>query len=131
MSDFSFPKSERICNKYDIDLIFDNGASVRDGSIVLRYAFRESSENELSQKVLVVVPKKRVRMAVDRNKLKRQLREIYRLNKTKAKIDPAIGKTILIAIIYSGKPEAHYALLETNYLGAMAKIKKELARTAG
>ncbi|NEN23519.1 ribonuclease P protein component [Cryomorpha ignava] len=131
MSAFSFPKSERICNKHDIDLLFENGASVRDGSIVLRFAFRESVENELTQKVLVVVPKKRVRRAVDRNKLKRQIREIYRLNKINQKIEAAPGKTILIAIIYTGKPEAEYAQIEKNYLQAGAKIKKELTRGTG
>lgn len=131
MSGFTFPKSERICNKHDIELLFEQGASVRDGSIVLRYLFRESAENELAQKVLVVVPKKRVRRAVDRNKLKRQIREIYRLNKINQQIEVTAGKALLIAIIYSGKPEAEYRQLETNYLLAKAKIKKELARSNG
>lgn len=130
MSVFSFPKSERICNKHDIDLLFEKGASVRDGIIVLRYAFRESVQNEPQNQVLVVVPKKRVRKAVDRNKLKRQIREIYRLNKQTKKIDIPQGKTLLLAIIYSGKPEAEYAQLENCYLKAGVKMAKELTRSA-
>lgn len=131
MSAFSFPKSERICNKHDIELLFENGLSVRDGIIVLRYAIRERIENELNQKVLVVVPKKRVRRAVDRNKLKRQIREIYRLNKVNQKIEVTAGKTILVAIIYSGKPVAEYNQLEDSYLRAKAKMNIELARSPG
>lgn len=131
MSVFSFPKSERIVNKHDIELLFENGLSVRDGIIVLRYVFRESAENELTQKILVVVPKKRVRKAVDRNKLKRQIREIYRLNKGNQKIEVTAGKTLLTAIIYSGKPEAEYSDLESNYLQAKKKMNKELARSTG
>jgi len=131
MSNFSFPKSERICNKHDIDLLFENGTSVRDGIIVLRYAFRKSVDNEVRQQVLVVVPKKRVRQAVDRNKLKRQIREIYRLNKLASKIEPVPGKILLLAIIYSGKSEAEYAQIENCYLQARDKIIKELQRNNG
>lgn len=132
MSAFSFPKSERICNKHDIDLLFSNAAgAVREGSLALRYAFRESEINEVSQKVLIVVPKKRVKKAVDRNRLKRQIRELYRLNKNERQVDLISQKTLLIAIIYIGKPEAEYRELEKFYRPAWAKIKKALMRSTG
>lgn len=127
MSTFRFPKSERICNKGDIDFLFGKSKSLRKGSIILRFAFRESIENEPREKVLIVVPKKRVKRAVDRNKLKRQLREIYRLNRTpenESEINQ--NRTLLIALIYSGEPKAEYSILEKQFNQAMAKMWIEL-----
>ena len=97
------------------------------GSIILRYIFRESVNNESINQVLIVVPKKRVRKAVDRNKIKRQLREIYRLNQEAFKVENPIRKTLLMACIYAGPVEANYQELEKNYLNAKEKMKKELA----
>ena len=128
MSNFRFPKAQRICNKNDIDLLFGKAESVRKASIILRYIFRESVNDESLQQVLIVVPKKRVRKAVDRNKIKRQLREIYRLNQETFKVENPIGKTLLVACIYVGQPEANYQDLEKNYLNAKEKMKNEAVR---
>ena len=127
MSNFRFPKAQRICNKKDIELLFGKAESVRNGAIILRYIFRESGNNESRQQVLIVVPKKRVRKAVDRNRIKRQIREIYRLNQEAFKVDNPTGKTLLMACIYVGQVEADYHELEKNYLNAKEKLKKELA----
>ena len=127
MSNFRFPKSQRICNKKDIELLFGKAESVRKGAIILRSIFRESAKNESLQQVLIVVPKKRVRKAVDRNRIKRQIREIYRLNQEAFKVENPTGKTLLIACIYVGQVDSDYHELEKNYLNAKEKLKKELA----
>jgi len=126
MSNFRFPKAQRICNKNDIGLLFGKAESVRQGSIILRCIFRESVNHEDLQQVLIVVPKKKVRKAVDRNRIKRQLREIYRLNQEVFKIENPKGKTLLMACIYAGNPVANYHDLEKNYLKAKEKMQKEL-----
>lgn len=126
MSNFRFPKADRICNKNDIELLFGKSESVRKGSIILRYIFRGSVNNESLQQILIVVPKKRVRKAVDRNRIKRQLREIYRLNQEFFKVENPMGKTLLVACIYAGQPEANYHELEKNYLNAKERLKMEL-----
>src|SRR5690554_3315158 len=122
MAQFRFPKAQRICNKKDIDLLFSNAQSVRQGSIMLRYAFRESHSDEAQQQILIVVPKKRVRSAVNRNKIKRQLREIYRLNKEVLKTADPKGKTLLMACIYTGNEKTGYHELEKHFRQAMEKI---------
>lgn len=127
MSKFRFQKVQRICNKNDIELLFGKAESVRNGSIILRYVFRESVNNESVQQVLIVVPKKRVRKAVDRNKIKRQLRELYRLNQEAFKVENPTGKTLLVACIYAGRPETNYHELEKNYLNAKEKVINNLA----
>jgi ribonuclease P protein component len=60
----------------DIDELFASGKRLRhDGKIRARYIVRENGKNDLSILFLFVVPKKFVRPAHERNKIKRWLRE--------------------------------------------------------
>ena len=63
--------------------------------------------------VMFVVPKKQFKNANDRNKLKRRMREAYRLNKTtfyKSLINSGIK--IILAVIYTEKSTAEYVVIE-------------------
>ncbi|HCC53303.1 MAG TPA: ribonuclease P protein component [Porphyromonadaceae bacterium] len=77
-----FPKSERLYLKKDIDRLFDNGQSFI--SYPLRIVYLSDTGNTLPASgisVLIGVPKKRIRRAVHRNRIKRMIREAFRLNK--------------------------------------------------
>jgi len=76
----SFPKSERLNSKIKIDKLFGNG-----NSFVLedfKVYFSVSEQKVPSVSILISVPKKLEPKAVERNKIKRLIREAYRLNKT-------------------------------------------------
>ena len=76
-----FPKAEHLCLRNDIDSLFAAGAKAHT-AFPLRIVYREVKHREGPQvKVLLSVPKRKLRHAVDRNRAKRQLREAYRLNK--------------------------------------------------
>jgi len=76
-------------------------------------------------KFLVVVPKRRVKKAVDRNRLKRQLREVIRLNKKGIENEVVkSNKRLLIAVIYSGQPRSNYSQLQASFL----RMKKEIPK---
>ncbi len=77
----SFSKSERISSKLIIDSLF-GGENSSMSSFPLRmfYAISDRSE-EVPASVLISVPKKRFHNAVDRNRMKRQIRDSYRRNK--------------------------------------------------
>lgn len=77
-----FPKAEHLCLRNDIDNLFTAGAKALT-AFPLRIVYREVIHREGPKvKVLLSVPKRKLRHAVDRNRAKRQLREAYRLNKT-------------------------------------------------
>jgi ribonuclease P protein component len=77
----TFSKSERLCLKKDIGLLFEQGEKWNGYPfrVLLRYEKSAASENSVS--MLVSVAKRNFKHAADRNRLKRQIREAYRLNK--------------------------------------------------
>ncbi|MDP2385235.1 MAG: ribonuclease P protein component [Bacteroidota bacterium] len=77
---FTFSKSERLSSKKDISLLYTTGQS--KPFYPLKVFWREHVfESEYPIRVLITVPKRSFKKAVDRNLLKRRIREVYRLNK--------------------------------------------------
>ena len=99
---YGFGKSERLCSGKLTDLLFREGnRSV--GCFPVRLVWMEvpSGESGVIQ-VLFSVPKRRFRHAVDRNRVKRQLREFYRLECGELKhFVKTSGKTLLIGILFT------------------------------
>lgn len=83
----TFKKSERLNSKLVIDKLFAGGNS-SCAVFPLRVVYMQIPEDivpdsmaEVPAAILVSVPKKRFHHAVDRNRLKRLVREVYRTNK--------------------------------------------------
>jgi len=64
-------KELMLVDKKDISLLFKKGKVIKEYPLLLY------TMNSSKKKVLFSVPKKKVKRAVDRNRIKRQLREIY------------------------------------------------------
>ncbi len=77
---FSFPKKEKLKNKKVIEALFTEGKNLKQNPIKLIYLNTDYTD-DTKVKVAVVAPKKKFKKAVDRNRVKRLLREAYRLNK--------------------------------------------------
>ena len=97
----TFPLKEHLKSKKTIEQLYAEGASVT--AFPLRAVFIEQAkeEQEPVAAILISVAKKRFRHAVDRNLIKRRIREAYRTSK-----HPFIealqnnGKKMAVAIIY-------------------------------
>lgn len=79
MSLYGFPKAEHLCGKNNFQLLFKEGRSFYTTS--LKLVCRRAAAAGFSMQAGMVVPKKMFRHAVDRNRVKRLLREAYRLEK--------------------------------------------------
>ena len=126
---YTFTKEERLCNKRLIDELFRNGSSF------LVYPFKVSwliaAEPQLyPAQVLFSVPKKRYKHAVDRNLLKRRMREAYRLNKEQYLYLPLkdMEKQIVFSIGYIGKEIAEYAFIEKKMLKLLNSLVQPEAK---
>lgn len=77
----TFPKSEHLCGEIRINNLFANGKGFIVYPLRIVYLLSDKAD-EVPVSVMVSVPKKRFKRAVKRNRLKRLMREAYRLNKT-------------------------------------------------
>lgn len=76
---YTFPKAEKLVGKKRIEGLFKKGSSFYLSDFRVRYQPSEDGDNV--HKVLITVSKRNFKRAVDRNLLKRRIREAYRLNK--------------------------------------------------
>ena len=79
----TFHKEERIVSKKLIDELFEGGHSHSLAAFPLRviYLKKEHQEGQPPVQVLISVSKRHFHHAVDRNRVKRQVREAYRRQK--------------------------------------------------
>jgi len=125
---YTFKKEERLCNKKLIDQLFHNGSSF------LCYPYRVSwlavEENaEFPVQVLIAVPKKRYKRAVDRNLVKRRMREAYRLNKQEHLYNllTVANKKIIFSVGYIGKEIEPYPVMEKKMLKLLKQLSEQVA----
>lgn len=77
---FTFKKEERVTGEKRIDNLFTNGNAFM--AYPFRVVFLETeTSTDFPLSILVSIPKKRIKSAVNRNRMKRLVREAYRLNK--------------------------------------------------
>lgn len=78
-----FSKQEKLCSKISIDRIFAAGISFIAYPLRVVYYVEKENEPEYPQAcVLISVSKRKFKRAVKRNRVKRLIREAYRLNKS-------------------------------------------------
>ena len=122
----TFSKEERIVSNLLIESLFEKGNSQSLSAYPLRavYLRTEHRKGCAPVQLLISVPKKKFKHAVDRNRVKRQIREAYRKNKALLEGTVDEGQMLLIAIIWLS--DKHYATNEVekrviNLLKQMAK----------
>ena len=107
-----FRKEERIVSNLLIETLFEKGNSKSLNAYPLRavYVKTEHREECAPVQLLISVPKKKFKHAVDRNRVKRQIREAYRNNKSLLEGTVEEGQMLLIAIIWLS--DKHFATKE-------------------
>lgn len=102
--DRSFSKKEKLKSKKLIDQLFNEGKSVSVFPFRMVY-LQASFKNNINAQVGVSVSKRHFKKAVDRNRIKRLLRETYRLNKTSFFNNITTQYALMILYIGNEKPE--------------------------
>ena len=126
-SSFSFGKTEHLCSKKRMEILFSEG----DVFIVypLRVVYKlNNCSGSAPVSVLCSVSKKKFKRAVDRNKIKRLIRECYRLNKNTLYSFLDQKDYILdIAFIFLDKELPAYSSLEQSMKKILVKLIERLS----
>ena len=82
LSPLGLSKAERIHSRLVVESLFSSrNSSIAVYPLRIVWTIDESTEGTAPASILVSVPKKRMHHAVNRNRMKRMVREAYRLNK--------------------------------------------------
>ena len=120
-------KPERLNKKKIIEKMFAGGS--RSFSIFpLRVVWLPVEELDVQASILISVCKRRFKRAVKRNRIKRQIREAYRLNK-QILLAPLTEKNrrLAIAFIYLADELMNSALVEEKIKAALTRIVEKIS----
>jgi ribonuclease P protein component len=127
---YTFKKEERLCNKKLIDELFHKGSSFLCYPFKASWLMVDDAVQTVPVQLLISVSKRRYKHAVDRNLVKRRLRETYRLNKQQHLYDllAVADKKIIVSIGYIGKQIESYELFDKKMLKLFKQLSEELAK---
>jgi len=127
MPSFSFSKNERLKSQKVIQRLFKEGKSLSSFPLRLIYLADSSDQAGLKIQFAATVPKKKFPKAVRRNRIRRQIKECYRLDKNllAQKLENKFNGSLSIMIIYVAPEALPYAKMER----AMKYLLQKLAKT--
>jgi ribonuclease P protein component len=120
----TFTKSERLCSKVIISEVFETGKTIVGSSFKLIWKKAIDEHNETVQ-ILISVPKRNFKKAVDRNKIKRRIKEIYRKNKDIV-YQHTRSEAYYLMLIYTGKHMIEYKEAEVKIIKLLERLIPEI-----
>ena len=124
----TFRKRERMVSQRLIDDLFAGGSSRSVAAFPLRavYKLRERNDHGEPLQVLISVPKKHFHHAVDRNRVKRQVREAWRLHKQLLVEAIAPDKQLLVAFVWLSDSLMSTPDVEERVAGIVKRLQEKL-----
>ena len=119
----TFTKSERLCSKKILGELFKKG-SASVGTFYL-FPFRvlylpQPENNVLLPSIVITVPKRLFKRAVDRNLIRRRVREAYRLHKEQFTTVTSVPSSI--AFLYTAKQIISFEEIEKGMKLALKRL---------
>jgi ribonuclease P protein component len=112
----TFPKHQKLKSRKDIKALFEEGKTVTKYPVKLLWLPLGQQETKAG----FAVAKRNFKSAVTRNKIKRLMREAYRLQKQE--IQRQDKKTFTLLFLYIGKDVASFKTIDKAVLGALKKL---------
>ncbi len=122
-SRYPFPKTSRLYLRKEISELITSGKTIHVSPLKIFYRFIPAAT--FPMKMAVAVPKRNFKHAVTRNRIKRQLREAYRLNSQEAvKYFQAKGITLHLLFVYNSKTPPDYVDLSSKIILILQRLQE-------
>ena len=121
MSNQSYPRNNKLKHRKKISALFDNKQSVRSPLFRVLFSFGSTAEQI---QIGVAVPKRNVRKAVERNRIKRLIRESIRKKlflEWNAKLPKSYAE---LMFIYQGRPRTTYTKINEEINECFNRLEK-------
>lgn len=127
----TFRKEERLNSKALIDQLFEKGTYITVSPFRTIWMDADFTSS-LPAQIAISVSKKRFKHAVDRNRVKRLVREAYRRNKY-ILLDALTNsqKKCILLFIYTGKSATSYSEVESKIILTLQRLSKEFGQSTG
>ena len=116
---YQFPKNEKLKSRKLIEALFKEGKTLKSFPLLVYFLPIEHTSEALLQ-VGFSVPKRRFKHAVDRNRIKRLMREAYRLNKNM--LPEKHTKKHIVMFIYQGQQILDFQGIQKAMISVLEKI---------
>ena len=127
---YFFKKNEHLCLRNEIQNVVDNGTKFLAYPFLINYVIGDVKCDETT-KIAISVAKRSFKKAVDRNLLKRRIREAYRQNKHNLLlITNEKNKFLNIIIIYVSKEKLPYGDIEKGIVKSLETLAKNIEKNS-
>lgn len=124
VANFNFPKKEKLKSVKDIDVLFKKGKSIHQFPFRLIYLEKQEKKG-VPINFGVSVPKKKIKLAVTRNLIKRRVREAYRLNNKELKAALLVlSKELNVMLIYGSDKILSFHEIEDKIKVILYRLKE-------
>ncbi len=124
-------KTERLKSRKLIGYLFEKGKRLYAHPLKMVYLINNNEETDSLIKFAVTVPKKKFPLAVDRNLIKRRIREAYRNNKhelNKLISDQEGRLQVSFMFIQASDYIEEYSAIEKNVIILLQKLQRRLEK---
>lgn len=126
---YRFKKEERLKSTKTIDSLFSKGESFGVYPVRIVWVALDGTPNSYPVQCAVSVSKRKFSKAVDRNRIKRQLREAWRLNKHRLYEALPDGQQYAIMLLFTGKEQFSQAAIEKSVQRIIKKFLRNVQQS--
>lgn len=124
----SFPKYERLCGVKSIERLHTQGKAFIAYPFRVVFLLVEDESETVPVRTMVSISKKKLKKAVDRNRVKRLMREAYRLNKSELIEFAETNKLkVHLAFQYIANEIMSFAEINPKMQKALEKLQENIA----
>lgn len=122
----TFKKAERLCSRKLIKNLYEKGHIITISPFKFIWLETKKSDNLYPAQIAISVPKRNFKKAVERNAIKRKIKEAYRLNKNSiySYLNDK-GKYYIFMLIYIGVAPLTYKEIESKIILILYRFKEE------